>query len=419
MPLSDYSLSDFTAGPYTRPVYRRGQGPAVIVIHEVPALHTLVIEFADRLAAAGMTVICPSLFGTPGSVPTKAAAVKQLFLNICIRREFSTWNDGRSSPIVDWLRALAKQAHDECGGPGVGAVGMCFTGGFALAMMSEPSVIAPVLSQPSLPLRGAKAGLIAQHTVAAGVGAVQARLAALRAEGVAYAIADAVCDADLHTLARASQQLALVVAGSGLAIGIPALHGLQPSPQAAQLPPPQGARAVVSGSCSAATQAQVAHFAQNGGAAFALQPLLLAQGVDIAAQALQWALPLLGSKPVLVYATAAPADVLAVQTALGAAAAGAAVEAALARVATGLVQAGVGQLLVAGGETSGACVQALGIQRLRIGPQIDPGVPWCHADLPGMAGQSGLHLALKSGNFGGVDFFSRAFGVLVSNTHHV
>jgi dienelactone hydrolase len=156
MPLSDYSLSNFTAGPYTRPVYRRGSGPAVIVIHEVPALHTLVIDFADRLAAAGMTVICPSLFGTPGSVPTKAAAVKQLFLNICIRREFSAWSDGRSSPIVDWLRALAKQAHEECGGPGVGAVGMCFTGGFALAMMTEPSVIAPVLSQPSLPIRGAK-----------------------------------------------------------------------------------------------------------------------------------------------------------------------------------------------------------------------------------------------------------------------
>ena len=84
MPLSDYSLSNFTAGPYTRPVYRRGSGPAVIIIHEVPALHTLVIDFADRLAASGMTVICPSLFGTPGSVPTKAAAVKQLFLNICI-----------------------------------------------------------------------------------------------------------------------------------------------------------------------------------------------------------------------------------------------------------------------------------------------------------------------------------------------
>lgn len=158
MPLSDYTLSNFTAGPYTRPVYRRGSGPAVIVIHEVPGLHTLVIDFADRLVASGMTVFCPSLFGTPGAVPTKGAAAVQLFLNICIRREFSAWNAGRSSPIVDWLRALAKQAHAECGGPGVGALGMCFTGGFALAMMTEPTVVAPVLSQPSLPIKGASTG---------------------------------------------------------------------------------------------------------------------------------------------------------------------------------------------------------------------------------------------------------------------
>jgi uncharacterized protein YgbK (DUF1537 family) len=109
---------------------------------------------------------------------------------------------------------------------------------------------------------------------------------------------------------------------------------------------------------------------------------------------------------VLVYATATPDAVRAVQAELGADRAGALVEAALARVAQGLVQAGVGQLLVAGGETSGACVQALGVAQLRIGPQIDPGVPWCHAQLPG--GQ-GLHLALKSGNFGAVDFFSSAF----------
>jgi dienelactone hydrolase len=160
MPQSDYSIADFTAGPYTRPVYRRGRGPAVIVIHEIPGLHPQVFDFADRLVDAGMTVLCPSLFGTPGKPVTMGYAVQQMFLNVCIRREFSAWNDGRSSPIVDWLRALAKAAHEDCGGPGVGAVGMCFTGGFALAMMTEPSVIAPVLSQPSLPLKGAKTGSI-------------------------------------------------------------------------------------------------------------------------------------------------------------------------------------------------------------------------------------------------------------------
>lgn len=160
MPLSDYALADFTAGPYTRPVFRRGQGPAVIVIHEIPGLHGQVIEFADRLVEQGMTVFCPSLFGTPGKPVTTGYALQQMFLNVCIRREFSAWREGRTSPIVDWLRALARQAHGECGGPGVGAVGMCFTGGFALAMMTEPSVIAPVLSQPSLPMKDAKQGSI-------------------------------------------------------------------------------------------------------------------------------------------------------------------------------------------------------------------------------------------------------------------
>jgi dienelactone hydrolase len=107
-----------------------------------------------------MTVFLPSLFGTPGKPLSTGYAVQQMFMNVCIRREFSAWNGGRSSPIVDWLRALARHAHGECGGPGVGALGMCFTGGFALAMMTEPSVVAPVLSQPSLPLRGNKAGSI-------------------------------------------------------------------------------------------------------------------------------------------------------------------------------------------------------------------------------------------------------------------
>ena len=154
MPLQDYALSDFNAGAWARPVYRRGSGPAVIVIHEVPGLHPLVVDFADRLVAAGMTVFLPSLFGTPGKAASKPYALMTILGNICIRREFQIWSDGTSSPIVDWLRALARHAHAECGGPGVGAIGMCFTGGFALAMMTEPAVIAPVLSQPSLPLGG-------------------------------------------------------------------------------------------------------------------------------------------------------------------------------------------------------------------------------------------------------------------------
>ena len=268
-----------------------------------------------------------------------------------------------------------------------------------LTPMTDANLVRVMQAQ----LRHSRAGLIEHRTVSAGVAAVRARMAALRAEGVAFAIADAVDDGHLRTLAEAGRELALVVAGSGLAIGIPAMFGLSPSVTAAELPAARGTRAIVSGSCSAATNAQVAAFRAAGGAAFAVDPLRLAQGVDVVAQTLAWALPRLGAAPVLVYATAEPAAVRAVQASLGAERAGALVEAALARVATGLVAAGVGQLLLAGGETSGACVQALGVSLLRIGPQIEPGVPWCHAEVPG------LHLALKSGNFGGVDFFSRAF----------
>lgn len=153
--LKDYQQFDFTHDGRTYPVYRRGTGPAVIIMHEMPGLHPLVIAFADRVAEAGMTVFCPSLFGKPGKPVGRRYALATALGVICMRREFLIWRGDRSSPVVDWLRALARQAHAECGGKGVGAVGMCFTGGFALAMMTDPSVVAPVLSQPSLPM-GAK-----------------------------------------------------------------------------------------------------------------------------------------------------------------------------------------------------------------------------------------------------------------------
>jgi len=274
-----------------------------------------------------------------------------------------------------------------------------------LTPMTDANLVRVMQAQLD-PARGRRVGLIDHRTVALGAPAIVQRMAALRDAGVTLAIVDGVDDDDLRRLAAASADLKLVVAGSGLAIGIPALHGLAPSAQAAQLPPAAGTRAVVSGSCSAATNAQVAAFIAAGGAALAIDPLRLAAGHDVAAEALAWARPRLGHAPVLVYATAGPEAVRSVQQQLGAERAGAMVEDSLSRVARGLVDAGVGQLVVAGGETSGACVQALGITQLRIGPQIDPGVPWCHAAVPG------LHLALKSGNFGGTDFFTRAFKLL-------
>ena len=255
-----------------------------------------------------------------------------------------------------------------------------------------------------------KVGLIDHKTVALGEAAIRERVQSLRANGVGVAIVDATSNDDLLRMGPALSDMPLLTAGSGVAIGLPANFGLQPSVQASQLPPARGLQAVVSGSCSVATNGQVAHFKALGRPARAIDPASLLHGHSdaVVQQVLAWATPLLQDGPVLVYSTAEPEAVKHVQAQLGVAEAGALVEQALAAVARGLVQAGVQQLVVAGGETSGACVQALGIAQLQIGPQIDPGVPWCFA--PTSTG--GVHIALKSGNFGTPDFFSKAFTVL-------
>ncbi|HYP85578.1 3-oxo-tetronate kinase [Variovorax sp.] len=265
-----------------------------------------------------------------------------------------------------------------------------------------------------------RVGLIDHAVVARGAEAVRARIAALRADGVGLAVVDALSNDDLLRLGPALADLPLLTAGSGVAIALPANFGLSPSPQAAALPAPGGLQAVLSGSCSLATNRQVRYAIQAGMPAFALDPLRLARqadaGEDIAEDALAWATPVLarGNGPLLVYSSADPDAVKATQGALGVDAAGALVERAIAAIARALVARGVRQLVVAGGETSGAVVQALGIGQLRIGAQIDPGVPWCHAhaQVVGEAGEpidADLHIALKSGNFGGDDFFTRAF----------
>jgi len=253
-----------------------------------------------------------------------------------------------------------------------------------------------------------RVGLIAHAVVAQGPQAIRQRIASLRAEGVSLAIVDAISNDDLMRLGRALADMPLVTAGSGLAMGLPGNFGLEPSPAASALPPPSGLRAILAGSCSQATRRQVRHFEAAGGQALAIDPMRIADGVDVAAEVLAWAAPRVATQPVLVYSTSEPERVAAVQQSLGVERAGALVEQTLARVAQGLVAAGVRQLILAGGETAGACVQALGIAQLQIGPQIDPGVPWCVA----RAGDARLHVALKSGNFGADDFFHRAFAQL-------
>ncbi|MDO8717784.1 MAG: four-carbon acid sugar kinase family protein [Polaromonas sp.] len=256
-----------------------------------------------------------------------------------------------------------------------------------------------------------KVGLIDYKVVAQGEAAIRARIDELRAQGVGLAIVDAVSNDDLLRLGPALKGMPLVTAGSGVAIGLPANFGIAPSSTASALPPAAGLQAVISGSCSLATNRQVAAFVQAGRPALGIDALQIAAGVDVAQQALAWAGPLLSQGPVLIYSTADPAAIKSVQGQLGVEEAGALVERTLAAIARGLVALGVRQLVVAGGETSGACVQALGITQMKIGPQIDPGVPWCHAQTDAAPG-GGLHLTLKSGNFGADDFFGKAFAML-------
>jgi uncharacterized protein YgbK (DUF1537 family) len=273
-----------------------------------------------------------------------------------------------------------------------------------LTPMTDPNLVRVMQAQTKR-----KVGLLDHTVVARGPQAIRERMAALQEDGVGVAIVDATSNDDLLRLGPALKDMPLVTAGSGVAIGLPANWGLAPSGSASQLPPAQGLRAIVSGSCSQATNRQVAHFRALGLPALALDPMQLTGDTDaLVTQVMAWAAPLLPQGPVLVYSTAEPEAVKAIQARLGVAEAGALVEHALAAVARALAQAGVRQLVVAGGETSGACVQALGIGQLQIGPQVDPGVPWCHA----RAAAGALHIALKSGNFGTDDFFTKAFTVL-------
>jgi dienelactone hydrolase len=154
--LDSWTRGERTAGGTTHPTYRKGTGPGVIVIHEIPGLTPKVIGYAEELVAAGYTVVLPHLFGTP-EAPMSVGAIAKVLPKLCVSKEFTTMATGQTSPIAVWLRDLARTLHDELGGPGVGALGMCFTGGFALAMMVDPSVAAPVLAQPSLPFPVGKA----------------------------------------------------------------------------------------------------------------------------------------------------------------------------------------------------------------------------------------------------------------------
>lgn len=359
----------------------------------------------------------------------QAQGAQQIYFKYC--STFDSTNEGNIGPVTEALMqamdtdfTIATPAFPDNGRTvfkghlfvGDGLLNESGMQHHPLTPMTDPNLVRVMQSQCA-----SSVGLIDFKTVAMGETAIRVRIEALKKQGCRIAIVDALSNDDLLRLGPALRDMPLLTAGSGVAIGLPANFGLKPSSTTSALPRAQGMQAVIAGSCSAATQKQVAHFKAQGLPTLALETNRLVKD-DAAYQlvveeALSWAKTQLTQSddfkgPVLIYSTASPETVKATQAQYGVHVVGDRVEQALAGIAQGVLQLGVAQLIVAGGETSGACVQALGITQLQIGKQIDPGVPWCYATSGVDVG--GLHIALKSGNFGAEDFFTKAFHQLTS-----
>jgi len=381
----------------------------------VPDADAVVVALKSRTAPAGEAV-AESLAALAW---LRAAGARQVFFKYC--STFDSTEAGNIGPVADALLAA-------------------LDGGFALACPAFPANARSVFQghlfvgsvllnesgmehHPLTPMTDANlvrvlsrqtdgtVGLVPYATVAQGAVAIRRAMTVLKEQGRRYAIVDAVDDAHLMAIGEAAAGHALITGGSGVAMGLPENFrraGLLPArTDPAALPSVAGPAAVLAGSCSRATLGQVA-FAREHVPVFALDPLATPDAASLADAALAWAADRLGDTPVVIAASAPPDQVAALQLRLGREAAGALIEAALARIAAGLVARGVRRLVVAGGETSGAVVRQLGVRSLRIGAEIDPGVPWTYAEGSGPA----LLLALKSGNFGARDFFLKAFEVL-------
>jgi 3-dehydrotetronate 4-kinase len=259
----------------------------------------------------------------------------------------------------------------------------------------------------------AKVGLVPAKAVRAGADAVRRAIVEHRRTDTHFAIVDCVDDSDLDVLGEAFKDLILVTGGSGLAVGLGRAwvkeRRVEEHDDPAALDPRDGYGVILSGSCSRATLGQIAAFEKAGGLALRLDPLALAKNDEALREAEAWAAASLGERPIALIASDTPEKVKEAQSVLGVEKAGHVVENAFARLAPALIQKGLTKLVVAGGETSGAVVGGLGVNALAIGPEIDPGVPWTQV-VQGEA--EGLCLALKSGNFGAEDFFTKAFEML-------
>lgn len=343
------------------------------------------------------------------------AGARQVFWKYC--STFDSTDEGNIGPVGDaLLKRLGSGFAIACPAfPTNGRtiyLGHLFVGGallnesgmenHPLTPMTDPNLVRVLSRQAE-----GGVGLVPFNTVEQGAGAIRQAMTRLAEAGRRWAIVDAVTDAHLMAIGEAVAAHALVSGGSGVAMGLPENFrraGLLPERgDAAALPPMKGAAAVVAGSCSRATLGQIG-LARDHVPVLELDALGTRDAAALAAQALAWVDGKLeAARPVVIAASATPEKVAALQARLGRDAAGALVEDAVATIAAGLVQRGVGRLVVAGGETSGAVVTRLGVTSLRIGPEIDPGVPWTYAN------PTGMHLALKSGNFGARDFFLKAF----------
>jgi uncharacterized protein YgbK (DUF1537 family) len=411
------------------------QGMRTVQLIDVPDAATTLPD-ADAIVVALKSRTIPAADAVRQSLTAldwlRRADARQILFKYC--STFDSTDAGNIGPVADaLLDALAGAPGDDftvfCPAfPENGRTiykGYLFVGDVLLSEsgmrdhpltpMRDPSLVRVLQRQTKH-----KVGLVPYATVAKGADAIRAAFAALRRDGFRHAIVDAVGDGDLLALGTALADLKLITGGSGIALGLPENFRraglLAPSDAADTLPVVRGAEAVIAGSCSTATLAQVAAMRARR-PVFDIDPLALAEGIDTVGAALDFASRELVSGPILISASAPPEEVRRAQEKLGRERAGTLVETALAAIARGLVERGVRRLVVAGGETAGAVVQALGITGLRIGPQIDPGVPWTAslgtASLgTASLGDKPLLLALKSGNFGGADFFLRSFSVL-------
>ena len=415
---------DFTgATDLCNTLVRRGMRTVQLI--DVPAPGSAVPD-AEAVVVALKSRTIPAADAVDRSLAALAwlqrAGARQILFKYC--STFDSTDEGNIGPVAEALmEALGADFTLFCPAfPEIGRTiyrGYLFVGDVLLSEsgmrdhpltpMRDPSLVRVLQRQTR-----DRVGLVPVATVARGAEAIRDAFTELRGERFRHTIVDAVEDRHLEAIGAAAADFKLITGGSGIALGLPEnfrRQGLLADSGAAdRLPLIAGAAAVLSGSCSPATIAQVAYMRERA-PVFTIDPIAVAEGRMIAEEALDWAKPLLGDQPVLISATAPPAVVAAVQDRLGRDRAGALVEETLAAIARGLAARGARRFVIAGGETAGAIVQALGVTGLRIGRQIDPGVPWT-VSLPGNSDWPSLALALKSGNFGKPDFFLRAFDAL-------